>query len=60
VCDGLWLVLVWLSPKFHSQVNGVLPVALPVNATVNGARPVVGVPVNEAVGGMLVDPTVTY
>ena len=40
------------SPKFHCQIVGPF-VVVSVKVTVNGAVPNVGVPVNDAVGGVI-------
>jgi hypothetical protein len=47
---GFWAVLVVPSPKSHAQV-AIVPVEEFVNATLNGAVPLVGVIVKFASGG---------
>jgi hypothetical protein len=46
---GFWVVLVFPSPKLQFQLVGVLA-ELSVKVTVNGAVPIVGVPVKLAMG----------
>ena len=51
VCDGDRLVDGPPSPKVHAQLVGP-PVLVSVNVTASGARPLVGLAVNEAVGSI--------
>ena len=53
MCTGFLTVSVVPSPKFHCQIVGTL-VVVSVNVTVSGAVPDVGVPENDAVGGVIV------
>jgi hypothetical protein len=57
VCDGDWLVDVPPSPNVHAQLVGP-PVLVSANVTANGAVPLVGLAVNDAVGATGAVPTV--
>ena len=55
MCEGFCTVEVDPSPKFHAHDVGD-PVEVSVNDTANGAVPLVGDAVNDAVGAVVVLP----